>query len=343
MERIIRVTSDSINEERSRALAFLIELVQSAKKEFSFSSPVFKDIVIAPELNDHALGFFNDKYLLIVINESVMELDLATRNNILIHELAHALDYAITGTLSGHSPFFRHICQYLEIDEGFDKSKLKQSLIAMHKKHERIEKLIALSSSPFENEAMQALKKARDLMLSNTCTTSVANEEKLYFAPIYSSGRTPHYITCILSFVSEATGVFIVRSKHDDQNCSTCYGKFEQVEFALYLFDFILASSDSEVKKNRKNGIKITKDSFIIGALPEMRKQLSNTSADTVHALMKIKNENMLLSKKLVFTKAKLRTKKYTSSVNDGKSFDIGKKFGAKIDIPKKIDIKILT
>ena len=93
----------------------------------------------------------------------------------------------------------------------------------------------------------------------------------------------------------------------------------------------------------RKNGIKITKDSFIIGALPEMRKQLSNTSADTVHALMKIKNENMLLSKKLVFTKARLRTKKYTSSVNDGKSFDIGKKFGAKIDIPKKIDIKILT
>ena len=168
-------------------------------------------------------------------------------------------------------------------------------------------------------------------------------EEKLFFVELYESGRTPHYISSILDFISFATGVFIVRSTKSGKSVSTCYGSLDEVEFSIYLFDYILSESDNEVKKSKKKGINITKNSFIMGAMPEMKKKLKTLSENTENALSIIRDENRILSKKLVFTNTRLRTQKHSASIQDYNSFKIGKNFGESLPLPQKIDRKKLN
>ena len=82
----------------------------------------------------------------------------------MLHELAHALDYALHGFLSGHSPSFRECCRMLGLDPGFEKSRVRLSAAERNGRKDRIRKLLALSSSPFENEASEAIRKAKALM-----------------------------------------------------------------------------------------------------------------------------------------------------------------------------------
>lgn len=344
VERLIRVTSDALNDERNRAIAMARTHEAAAHELYSFHSPIFSDILIAPDLKGKALGLFSIEDKLIILNEKIMNLDEAVRDNIIKHELSHALEYALTGISTGHTPLFRAICKGLGIDEGFEKAKIVISLKERDKKARKIEKLLALSTSPFENEAMEALEKAQKLMLENRIESHAnTKEEKIYYSSIYSSGRTPFYITSILNFVSESTGAFIVRSSKGGKIHSTCYGSLEEVELSIYLFDYICSALEQEVRKSRTAGIGITRDSFILGAIPEMRKHLYSADNANKEAIVKVRDENAKLCKRLVFTDTKLRTKKYSVHMNDAKSYDNGKKFGKSLAIPRKIDIKKLV
>ena len=316
VERIIKVTSDAINKERNRLIALAKSLEKSALKDFSINTSLFLDLLIAPHLPSSILGYFHEKYRIIVLSEDLMDLDISARDNILKHELAHALEFALSGTTTGHSKQFKSLTAYFGTDKEFEKAKIEKTIIEKSKMKSKVEKLLALSTSPFENEAMQALSKAQMLMIENHIDMKdKETEEKLFFAELYESGKTPHYISSILDFISYATGVFIVRSTKNGKSVSTCYGSLEEVEFSIYLFDYIISEADNEVKKAKKKGISITKNSFIMGAIPVMKKKLSTFSANTEHALSLIRDENRILSKKLVFTNTRLRTKKQSASI----------------------------
>ena len=341
VERIIKVTSDAINLERARLMSLARKLEKSACRDYSISTNIFSDLLIAPNLPNSILGYFHEKYRIIVLSEDLLEFDESSRDNILKHELSHALEYALDGA-TGHGNRFKAFTAYFGTDKDFEKAKVEKAALDKNKVKTKVEKLLALSSSPFENEALQALLKAQKMMIENHIETQ-NKEEKLFFVELYESGRTPHYISSILDFISFATGVFIVRSTKSGKSVSTCYGSLDEVEFSIYLFDYILSESDNEVKKSKKKGINITKNSFIMGAMPEMKKKLKTLSENTENALAIIRDENRILSKKLVFTNTRLRTQKHSASIQDYNSFKIGKNFGESLPLPQKIDRKKLN
>ena len=340
VERIIRVTSDLISSERVRLLSIAHSAEKKALCEYRLKGKLFEDIIIAPS-KDGVLGLFSADDRIIIINESVMALAEKDRDNILLHELAHALDKAINGSCSGHSPQFRSYALFLGIEQGFEKARIKTALAQKEKNESRIAKLLQLSSSPFENEAIEALKKAQKLMAENHSDGSRC-EKKLYYVPLYESGRTPYYISRILSFISDITGVFIVRSSSEGKVVSTGYGKLEEVELAIYLFDSLSSQLDKEARKARREGRTFTKDSFIIGAIPEMEKKISENQEGTKSALMVIRDENIRLSKELVFRKTSLRTVRHSAHILDKNCMKSGSEFGKAVDLPIEIRQRLL-
>ena len=74
-----------------------------------------------------------------------------------------------------------------------------------------------------------------------------------------------------------------------------------------------------------------------------MKKKLKTLSENTENALAIIRDENRILSKKLVFTNTRLRTQKHSASIQDYNSFKIGKNFGESLPLPQKIDRKKLN
>ena len=183
VERIIKVTSDAINKERNRLIALAKSLEKSALKDFSINTSLFLDLLIAPHLPSSILGYFHEKYRIIVLSEDLIDLDISARDNILKHELAHALEFALSGTTTGHSKQFKSLTAYFGTDKEFEKAKIEKTIIEKSKMKSKVEKLLALSTSPFENEAMQALSKAQMLMIENHIDMKdKETEEKLFFA-----------------------------------------------------------------------------------------------------------------------------------------------------------------
>ena len=143
MERVIRVRSLKTD----YAEAALTALGRKKEKELEeagiIKSILFNAVCIAPSLENDKLGYFSPSGLLIVISEEVAEnCDQNTLENIFLHELSHALDYSLHGTLSGHSVFFRECCRIIGVDTGFEKSHVQTGLKKENEKRERIRKLL---------------------------------------------------------------------------------------------------------------------------------------------------------------------------------------------------------
>ena len=338
MNRTIRVTSDNENKIRENLLQIGKEKESEVKAKFHLPCQLFSEVFFATLSNEKLGTFFKDgKY--IVLNESLINsnIDKKAIENIFLHEVAHALDYAINNELSGHSAKFRDYCDMLGVEKGFDKAQIKKKLIDQEKNEQRITKLMALSTSPFENEAMIALSKAQKLMLEMKDVQKEEDEEKIYISDLYEGKKIALYVSKICSFVSKATGVFIVKCKQDDSSVIRCYGNLPEVEFALYLFDYILDSINKEVKKLRKEGFSITKDGFVVGAIPEMENKLWSLDSNTRALIVATEKENAEKANRLVF-KNKLRTIKYGSRNLSKQSYDLGSSFAKKLEIPKKIN-----
>ena len=345
VERIIKVTSDFISVEGLRLLDEARKLESRAIGDYGLHRRLFDTLVIAPKLTEHKLGFFVPKDNLIVLSEDILDLPKKTQSNILKHELSHALENALTGTTTGHSQFFRALTSYFEIDSGFEKAAINRELLEKDKTREKIRKLMAMTTSPFENESITALKKAQKIMVEKHVELREEHKEaeRLYFSELYESARTPRHITSILCFVSLMTGVCIIRKDGKSGKCSVSYGSLEQVEFSIYLFDYVISSLDRAMKDARKKGLKITKNSFIVGALSEMKMKVFDSEAVTSKELITICSENKKLAKRLVYQNSSLRTRRYKTYVKDGSSYQAGKEYGKRIVLPKEVGKRALN
>ena len=260
-----------------------------------------------------------------------------------LHEAAHAIDFALNGYGGGaHTPKFREYCALIGVEDGFDKARIKHKLDEDVKIKERMAKLMAMSSSPFENEAMIALSKARKLLLENSEALKEQNdkEDKIYDVNLYEAGRLPYYLNRLAQFVGKATGVFIVKVLGTDKGTALrAYGALEEVEAALYLFGDLLSALDEEIKKLKKEGYKITKDSFVIGACPEMEKKLRMADTSSDNALVSLQNENKEKAKRLCFSGYSFR-RTYSNKSLDPTSMSLGQKFGEAMDISSSMGRK---
>ena len=341
MDRTIRVRSLNLD----KAEAGLSALGKMKERELEdagiISSPLFSALCIAPDLEDGKLGYFSPEGKVIVISENVINTagEDAIRN-IFLHELAHALDFALHGSLSGHSPAFRECCRVLGVDKGFEKSRVRTSITSANDKRDRVKKLLALSSSPFENEAAEAIKKAKLLMARDGITLDEDKEEKIYMVPLYQGARFPFSIRMLLTYISKTTGVYVVISQDTNTKTAIAYGSLEETEASIYLYDYLISAAEREIKTLRKNGERISKDSFLRGALTKLTEKTADKSSD--NALVAIRDENRKLAKKIVFSNTKLTSAKVRAHGGDVSSYTKGMGFGAKLSVPSAIGRKEL-
>ena len=210
---------------------------------------------------------------------------------------------------------------------------------------ERMAKLMAMSSSPFENEAMVALSKARKLLLENSklLNTEEKKEDKIYEVDLYEGGRIPSYALRLGSFVGKATGVYILKVLGEaNGSVVRAYGSLEEVEAALYLYGNLFSSLDGEIARLRNQGYKITKDSFVAGACPEMEKKLEHADAQSDNALISIQQENRDKARRLCLTGKYVFTKSHSRSRCDMNSLSMGKEFGKGVNISSSMGKKEL-
>lgn len=336
MERIITVRSSETDITEKK----LISIGRHKEKELTdkgiINSPIFNGVCIAPSLEEGKLGYFAPSGLLIAISEDVIEnCDETTIRNIFLHELSHALDYNLHGALSGHSPKFRECCRIIGVEPGFEKSRIRSRMERNNEAKNRIRKLMALSSSPFENEAAEAIKKAKILMARNGISLESKKNERIYMVPLFQAKRFPFSIRQLLSYISDITGVYIVISQGPDKKTAIAYGSLEETELSIYLYDYLISSIEHEIRKRRKDGEKISKDSFLSGAIAQLSKKTADVISD--NAIIAIKDENKRLTKKIIYPDVKLKRTITKSHGGDVSSYTKGLGFGSKLAVPTSI------
>ena len=343
MDQTIRVTGEKESEVRIKLKLVENELKEKIRKEWNIYDPIYEEIFFVVFTERERLGEFDAEQRLILLSEDLIYQDFSVLKNVFLHEAAHAIDFALNGYTSGaHNPKFREYCAKIGVEDGFDKARVKNKLDDEERIKERMAKLMAMSSSPFENEAMIALSKARKLLLENSEVLKENNskEDKIYDVNLYEAGRLPYYLNRLAQFVGKATGVFIVKVMGTENGTALrAYGSLEEVEAALYLFGDMLSSLDEEIRKLKKQGYKITKDSFVIGACPEMEKKLRMADTFSDNALVTLQNENKEKAKRLCFSEYGIR-RTYSKKSVDPTSMSLGQEFGKSMDISSSIGRK---
>ena len=342
MDRRIEVVGEKENEVVLKLSKEANDALIKAKCFFSVKQPLYNAILFAPNLTKNALGLFYEDSLVIVLDDSLLKFSYETVKNVFLHELSHAIEYNIFGVTTGHGERFKLIASVIGVDPGFDRATIKENLKKKEKAQDKINKLLALSSSSFEAEAELALKMAEKLMSENPIEDK-EEDEKIYIAPLLEKTRISTADLCILNITEKVTGVFAVKSKDNNRFTIRIYGSLEQVELAIYLYDYLDGKIDEEITRLRRNGQSVLKNAFTIGVCEKLYSTIAPAGSAASNAIVLKQNDNKRLAKKLIFNKTKLRNeKRYVNSV-DKDSLDKGSAFGSKLDLPNNIKQRKLT
>lgn len=337
MYRRIEVVGEKENE-------IVIKLKADSNKAlrlFSITEPVYNAILFAPNLEKNALGIFLPDSLVIVLDDSLLQFSYETIKNVFLHELAHAIEYNIYDNITGHGERFHNIATILGVDPAFNRASIKENLEKKEKAQDKINKLLALSTSSFEAEAELALKMAEKLMSENTIESEPY--EKIYIAPILEKTRINTSDLCILNITERVTGIFAVKSKEANKSIIRIYGKLEQVELAIYLYDYLDEKIDVEIARLRRSGYSISKNGFTIGVCEKLISKIAPKGSVSNNAIVLKRDENKRLAQKLVFNDVKLRHEKRCVNRVDRESLNRGNEFGSKLDLPNNIKQRKLT
>ena len=344
MKRTIEVIGDReqnlIDELKKESRA----IERKAMIEFALKSPLYTAILFSPELPERALGQFIPDSRIIVLSDGLAMESIPHSYiwNIFLHELAHALEYAAEGRVSGHGAAFHGYCAFLGVESGFDRAEVKALIDKDEKRRKRIEKLIALSSSSFEEEAESAIRMAQKLMAECTGSEKQEEEKKIYITIMAESGRISTGCAYLLNIVEKATGVFLVRGRAGGSSAIRAYGSLDEVEMAIYLYEYLESAIDNEIKRLRKEGKKITRNDFIYGAYAKLEAKLLPPASENSMAIVAISERNRKLATELIFKNTKLRTERRYIHSSSRESMELGTRFGSKLEMPDKIQQKKL-
>ena len=195
--------------------------------------------VIFGELCGNELGHYDPSQHLIALDLSLVPDSMEdVRQNVFLHELAHAVDTVLNGG-SNHDSEFKKICRNLGVDERFVKAKT--SVADKEKAKKKIDKLLALSASDFENEASAALAKAKELMLSNGLEYLYSDEEDQLYGCILENRKSLHtYEKNLAGFICRITGAFYFTESTNDRRLIKVFGSLEQVETTMYVYNDLI-------------------------------------------------------------------------------------------------------
>lgn len=316
-----------------------IEISNLLKNDFSKrykGKSVYSDIIFS-SLPDKKLGLFDSVSKAIFLDEDLLNdfYSYETVLNIALHELSHAISFALYG-YSEHDEVFRNICKSLKVDPDFNKARININEKKTHdQKLEKIKKLISLSTSPSSEEGKAAMNKARELMEAyGIKAIEEKNISEVYEIAFKASLRFSQRDYALLSMTASLTGIFTIRAKHALMG----YGSKDQVETALYLYNTLESIINAEVKKLKlKTNREI--NSFYHGVSSSILR-----SDDYLSSMIIVTTENEMLARNLVYNDSRIRRTSSSYDLDRSSYYD-GSNFGKtiKIDKSKIKKTKLLT
>lgn len=310
------------------------------KNHVFFSSSQLPSVIISDfaKDNDPRLGYFDPIQNLIVINIVFMDPSLKDElYSICLHELAHWLVYMEKGTsVPDHGAEFIEACKRLQVPEDFSRATtaLKNWAERREKASRKIQKLIALTSSPFEAESESALLKAKELS-EQYCLQSLLNvsdELELYGVGDLPRKRMDAWRNYLGVVVADLAGCYRICEWTAKGYRMTYYGTREQVETALYFHTYFEDALEKEYKANKKHLYGISeKNSFLLGACKTLWKKLFINGKSKSLVLSQARNERIYSD----ITHARVERSSYQSS-SVSSSFFMGLGAGQNINIPER-------
>lgn len=330
VERIIHLYSEKALELSRRLEEDMTALV----------GPQHPPVFFSP-LKDGLLGLYDSASGAIFISDALISHPYETIVQISRHELAHWRNHIENGSLE-HDASFRAWCGRLGCDEDYSRAKVEIGQRAGIV--DKVRKLRALSSSPFEAESQAALRKVRQLVAEY----SLENEGdvdggSICWCDLYSSPRKiPSSRQRLCQMAALQTGVYLVQVRTASGVCIRAYGRRGELEVASYLVDVLHGAIEGELRRRRAKepgryyGITGT-NSFYDGVYSALQQRRQTESADEVGtALAVVERDNERLTRSLVFRDTRLVTR-HSRHRYDPDVYENGRSFGRSLRIRKGV------
>ena len=214
--------------------------------------------------------------------------------NVFRHEMAHQLVSELHGPAPAHGTHFATACDRLGVPHGFRSaagalpdSQTLHDPLNNHRARavlEKVRKLLALSESSNEHEAVLAMRKARELLGQHRLPPP--DERNDYCSLVINLGRrrisSQH--RAIASILTDHFQVEVVLATTFDATlcetfkCLDLIGRPAQVKVAEYIFHFLENRLDSMWKSQRRlrpSGGRVGGNSYRLGVLKGFRDKLA--------------------------------------------------------------------
>lgn len=326
----IRTVSRKSIEESSRLKALSSIRLKRLGIDIAF------DIIFTSTDKEGRLGYFSPEQNLIVISDEFLHSGAkADEEAVFLHELAHAVDFHERG-YSQHDAKFKEICRSLGVPEGFEKAKVKVNREKREKALSRVEKLIKLSESPFENESTEALKAAQRLMAEYGISMDEREEDTLYAMTIEEKKRFYYHEKVFVSIITRLSGVFILREHKGDTILLTAYGTTDQVLFAYETFIFLKKALKDAIEKASAGGKKIDTFSFSAGLASELYQRIAADEEKEISKALTISYKDNRKRFEHIFSGTRISGKRTQSAISSPSSYNKGAEASKSIRMPRK-------
>lgn len=283
--------------------------------------------------SDRRLGYFSGRDNVIVMSHVLLDPALEKeRDAVFLHELAHYVVYSRYCNADPHGMIFKDVCKEIGVPEEFARaeSRIQDWAERKAKAENKVKKLLALATSPFEEEADSALSKANRMMEEYSLDYLSKEDNRLFGVDGEDHKRMDAWRGVLYQVISEMTGCFPIFQRGVDGSLHiSFFGSREQVESALYLKLYFEDALEKEYRKNKNRlyGSR-EKNSFLHGLTLSLLKKVRAERQDKALVLSKQKSEDRY--KELTSG----RIKKRYSYASQGRGFSVGATAGKGMSLP---------
>lgn len=318
--------------------------IEELEEEFEYITWNYRIELVAPNieisLNSSPLGIWNPETRTITLSKHLIEnhhWDIT--REIFKHEVAHQIVHEYFRVDDNHGEIFKKACEMIAVEKWAQKAHIDLMHSIPHWKdqklsdeeeriHKKVEKLLALSNSSNEHEAILAMKMVKDLLKKHNFNIAkkVSNDDYVRLLITHNKKRTD---PCIWAIVNILKSHYFVRSiqvniynptKLESYKAIELAGTKNNVLMAEYVYWFLYRKINELWKEfaklNKKKGT-IAKNNYLRGLLMGFSEKLKLSDQNKSSDENKAENELMVIANHSLDM---YYQKKYPRMVTIGKS-----------------------